>query len=77
MSIKGFVGEIPDAHARLLVIEVIHAHVLFLNFDCSVVERVGAVLTSSDGNHHFGRDYLPIDAPCALGCNSEINNSKT
>ncbi len=70
-SVECLVGEVGGAHAGLLVVELVHAHVLFLNLDCPVVERIEAVLTGGDGNYHFGRDYLPIDAPRALRRNSK------
>ena len=71
ISVQRLVSEVGGAHAGFLVVELIHAHVLFLDFDCTVIERVADVLTSSDGNHHFGRNDLSIDAPCALGRNSK------
>ena len=70
-SVKRLVGEVGSAHAGLLVVELVHAHVLFLDLDGSVEEWVNAVLTGGDGNHHFRRDYLPIDAPGALRRNSK------
>ena len=70
-SVECLVGEVSNAHASLLIVELIHTHVLLLNLDCSVVKRVETVLAGSDGNHHFGRDDLPIDAPSALRRNSK------
>ncbi len=71
-SVECLVGEVGSAHAGLLVVELVHAHVLFLDLDGSVVEWVNAVLTGGDGNHHFGRDDLPIHALGALWRNSKI-----
>ena len=48
-----------------------YTHVLFLDLDSSVVERVETVLTGCYRNHHFGRNDLPIDALCALRRNSK------
>jgi len=70
-SVKRLVGEVGGAHAGLLVVELVHTHVLLLDLDGPVVERVDTVLAGGDGNHHFGRDDLPIDAPGALRCNSK------
>ena len=70
-SVECLVGEVGSAHAGLLVVELVHAHVLLLDLDSSVVERVETVLAGCNGNHHFGRDDLPIDAPDALRCNSK------
>ena len=69
--VQGFIGEVSNAHACLFVIKVIHAHVLLADFDRTVIERVSAVLTGGDGNHHLRGDDLPVDAPCALGRNSK------
>lgn len=70
-SVKCLVGEVGNAHASLLVVELVHTHVLLLNLDCSVVERVETVLAGRYRDHHFGRDDLPIDAFCALWRNSK------
>ena len=70
-SVKRLIGEVGGAHAGFLVVELVHAHVLLLNLDSSVVERVETVLAGCNGNHHFGRDDLPIDAPGALRRNSK------
>ena len=69
--VECLVGEVSGAHAGLLVVELVHTHVLFLDLDSSVVERVETVLTGCYRNHHFGRDDLPVDAPGALRCNSK------
>ena len=69
--VQCLVGEVADTHARFLVVELIHAHVLLLNFDRAIIEWVAAVLTCGDCDHHFGRDDLPVDAPCALGRDSK------
>ena len=65
-SIKRLIGEVADTHTGFLVVELVHAHVLLLDLDSSVVERVETVLTGCYRNHHFGRDDLPIDALGAL-----------
>ena len=59
-SVKRLIGEVADTHTGFLVVELVHSHVLFLDFDCAVIERVADVLTGGYGNDHFGRDDLPI-----------------
>ena len=70
-SVECLVGEVGGAHTGFLVVELVHTHVLLLNLNCSVVERVETMLASRYRNHHFGRDDLPIDAPGALRRNSK------
>ena len=70
-SVKRLIGEVSGAHAGFLVVELVHAHVLLLDLDCSVVERVDTMLARCHRNHHFGRDDLPVDAPGALRRNSK------
>ena len=70
-SVECLVGEVGSAHAGLLVVELVHPHVLLLNLDSPVVERVETMLAGRYRNHHFGRDDLPIDALCALRRNSK------
>ena len=69
--VECLVVEVADTHAGFLVVELVHAHVLFLDFDRTVIERIAAVLTCGDGNHHFGRDDLPVNALDALGRDSK------
>ena len=71
ISVQRLVSEVGGAHAGFLVVELVHAHILLLDFDRTVIERVADVLTSSDGDHHFGRDDLPVDALDALRRNSK------
>ena len=70
-SVECLVGEVGGAHAGLLVVELIHTHVLLLNFDGPVVKRVETMLAGRYRNHHFGRDDLTIDALSALRRNSK------
>lgn len=70
-SVECLVSEVGSAHAGLLVVELVHAHVLFLNLDSPVIERVETMLARCYRNDHFGRDDLPIDAPSALRRNSK------
>lgn len=70
-SVKRLIGEVADTHTGFLVVELVHPHVLLLNLNSPVVERVAAVLTGGHGNHHFGRDDLPIDALDTLRRNSK------
>ena len=70
-SVKCLVGEVADTHTGFLVVELVHPHVLLLDFDCAVIERVADVLTGGYGNHHFGRDDLTIDALDTLRRNSK------
>ena len=70
-SVKRLIGEVADTHTGFLVVELVHSHVLFLDFDCAVIERVADVLTGGYGNDHFGRDDLPIHALGALWRNSK------
>ena len=69
--VECLVVEVADTHAGFLVVELVHTHVLFLDLDSSVVERVETMLARCYRNHHFGRDDLPVDAPCALGRDSK------
>ena len=70
-SVECLIGEVGGAHAGLLVVELVHTHVLLLDLNSPVVERVETVLARCYRNHHFGRDDLPIDASGALRRNSK------
>ena len=70
-SVECLVGEVGGAHAGFLVVELVHAHVLLLDFDSSVVKWIKTVLAGCNRNHHFGRDDLTVDAPSALRRNSK------
>ena len=70
-SVECLAGEVADTHARFLEVELVHAHVLFAQFDRSVVERGAAVHACGDDDLHVGGDDLPVDAPHAFGRDSE------
>lgn len=71
MLIQGLVGKVICTHAGLLVIELVHPHVLFLDFYCAIVEWVKAMLTGSDSNFHFRSNNLTINTSNSLGCDSK------
>ena len=68
---KHHISNFKFAATTLLIVELIHTHVLLLDLDGSVVERVDTMLARCYRNHHFGRDDLPVDAPGALRRNSK------
>lgn len=70
-SVQCLIGEVGRIQVSFLYVYIIHTHILFAYFDSTIVERIQAVLTGGDGDDHLRSDDLTIDAPCALGRNSE------
>ncbi len=59
--------EIVLAAAGFLVVETVHSHILFFDFNCSIIEWVSCVMDCSHCNLHIRSQDRTIAAFNALG----------